>query len=105
MGGQEERREGATVPRMRASVSEERSRQKTATGYSGLFSWENTERGGVGGGTQHNGVPQSPDKARGAAQKQIAGFVFVTSANIGSLLRTSELNHKEARLSKQPKCW
>lgn len=52
MGGQEERREGAIVPRMRASVSEERSRQKTATGYSGLFSWENTERGGVG--ASHN---------------------------------------------------
>lgn len=52
MGGQEERREGAKVPRMRASVSEERSRQKTATGYSGLFNWENTERGGVG--ASHN---------------------------------------------------
>lgn len=45
-----------------------------------------------------NRVPQPPDKARSAAQKQISGFVFVTLANIHSpLLSTFELNRKEAK--------
>lgn len=76
---------------------------KRETGYSGLFFWENTEGRGRGV-TQHNRVPQSPDKARSAAQKQIAGFVFVTLANITSpLLYTFKLTHEEANrwLSKQ----
>lgn len=72
MGGEEERGEGAAERGMLASVSEERRGQKTATGYSGLFSWENTERGGVGVSRNIMAL----HTARSAAQKQIAGFVL-----------------------------
>lgn len=103
MGGQEERREGAIVQRMRESVSEERSRQKTATGYSGLFSWENTERGGVGA-SQNIMVFHSHQTTLTALHKSRSQDL----ANISSpLLYASELNHKEAnrRLAKQTKYW
>lgn len=75
------------VRRMQDSVADKRG----MTGYSGLFSWEHTGRGGVGLSVI---VFHSRHKA---AQKQISGFGFVTLANISSpLLCTFELNHKEA---------
>lgn len=98
LGGPEERRQGAIVQRMRESVADQR--------VNDWVQWfvqlgEHREGRGRGG---HNRVPQSPHKARRAAQKQISGFVFVTLTNISSpLLYTCERNHKEAkrRLSKQ----
>lgn len=102
MGGQEERVEGAVERGMLDSVSEERSGQKTATGYSGLFSWENTEGRGRGV-TEHNGVPHSSER-RTKADRRIC---FVALANISCLLYTSELNRKGAdgRMSKETKSW
>lgn len=75
------------VRRMLDSVADKRG----MTGYSGLFSWEHTGRGGFGLNVI---VFHSHHKA---AEKQISGFGFVTLANISStLLCTFELNHKEA---------